>query len=295
MIGDGHQRRAGDRHGSVLTRFFEEPGAHLLLDLDFIVMDADPEYLRSTYTKPEDVVARSVLGIVDDSTHGAYNGSLKASLERVVQTRTPDKMPVHRFDILRRTGAGEATEHAMRWLRVTNIPIIEDGEMTAIVQRIEDVTVEQEMIVTVRSMRRSNYVLYGAVIVLLVGFALGLSIAINQNNDTIHKARSALSNTQAALANTKVALQQSQAALAEVKTQARMSCTIQARGLPAGHELAATMNDIHKLLLHRPTTPAERRQAAQTSPAVRRVVRDLNRHLAAYQRAEHKQPHTRRC
>lgn len=73
------------------------------------------------------------------------------------------------------------------------------------------------------------------------------------------------------------------------------TCLIQARGLPAGHELAASMLDIHMLLTAPPTTPAERRAVAERPQSITRIVRSLDDHLAAYLAAESRQPGGRRC
>jgi hypothetical protein len=73
------------------------------------------------------------------------------------------------------------------------------------------------------------------------------------------------------------------------------TCVIQARGLPAGHELAASMTDIHRLLTLTPTSEAQRLAAKNTPPAVFAIVFDLNAHLARYQADEREQPQTRKC
>lgn len=73
------------------------------------------------------------------------------------------------------------------------------------------------------------------------------------------------------------------------------TCKIQSRGLPASHDLAAAMADIHSLLIQKPHTPAQRAAAQQTPPNVKRIVRDLNRNLAAYLALESKQPPGRTC
>lgn len=78
----------------------------------------------------------------------------------------------------------------------------------------------------------------------------------------------------------------------------RSTCAIQARGLPAGHELAATMADIHTLLTL-PPTAAQKRQQSQVPPKLLahelHVLADLNAHLGKYSAAEAKQPETRKC
>jgi hypothetical protein len=68
------------------------------------------------------------------------------------------------------------------------------------------------------------------------------------------------------------------------------TCVIQARGLPAGHQLAASMKVIY-VLLTLPVAPG----AAKTPPKIERLVLDLDSHLAAYLHAEAKQPPTRTC
>lgn len=73
------------------------------------------------------------------------------------------------------------------------------------------------------------------------------------------------------------------------------TCVIQRRGLPAGHQLAASMIDIHKLLTLPPASAAQQLAAQNTPPAVRAIVSDLNRHLTKYTSREAKQPQTRRC
>lgn len=75
----------------------------------------------------------------------------------------------------------------------------------------------------------------------------------------------------------------------------RKTCSIQARGLPAGHELAASMRDIHALLTLKPVTPAQKLAAANMSASQIRIVGDLNLHLAAYLAAEAEQPRGRSC
>lgn len=85
---------------------------------------------------------------------------------------------------------------------------------------------------------------------------------------------------------------------AELRRDERNTCLIQQRGLPAGHELAATMADIHALLTL-PPTAATKRQQSQVPPKLLahelHLVTDLNTHLAKYSRAESRQPATRKC
>lgn len=84
------------------------------------------------------------------------------------------------------------------------------------------------------------------------------------------------------------------ALLQRVAGDERRTCQIQAQGLPAGHQLAASMRAIHELLTIRPTA-AQRAHAALEPPAVRHALASLNRHLALYLAAEARQPVGRAC
>ena len=96
----------------------------------------------------------------------------------------------------------------------------------------------------------------------------------------------------AALAATAAALATSIAQRIAADEQA--TCLIQAKVLPTGHELAASLHDMHRLVLP-PATAAQRRWKRDEPPALRRVIRDLAWHLAAYQRDEKKVPMSRNC
>lgn len=80
------------------------------------------------------------------------------------------------------------------------------------------------------------------------------------------------------------------ALLMRVVDDEHATCKIQARGLPVSHQLAATMAGIHKLLTLPPSP-----DAPPTPPRIKRLLNGLNGHLAAYQKAEAKQPQSRSC
>lgn len=107
----------------------------------------------------------------------------------------------------------------------------------------------------INGVRRSNYILYGIVVAMLASIVAGFAYNSSRITD-----------------------------------QAHAGCVIQARGLPAGHELASSMADIHELLIQ-PARPG----APPPPPAVAKIVHDLNSHLNTYLRIEAKQPATRRC
>lgn len=73
------------------------------------------------------------------------------------------------------------------------------------------------------------------------------------------------------------------------------TCVIQAQGLPAGHQLSATMSALYQLLSLRPTTKAERLAASQIPASEKALLEKLALHLHRYTLAESKQPPSRSC
>lgn len=117
-----------------------------------------------------------------------------------------------------------------------------------------------------------------------------------QQAKTAARQAQAVASQNASLARQNGALVRQVSALAaRLATDEHSTCVIQARGLPASHELAASMADIHALLTLSPRSKAQRLAARQTPPYVRKLVADLNTHLGGYQRREAKQPQSRRC
>lgn len=68
------------------------------------------------------------------------------------------------------------------------------------------------------------------------------------------------------------------------------TCAIQARGLPASHELSSSMSDIYRLL-----TLPRGVKAPPPDPRVTAIVTDLTPHLSSYVLITSKQPQSRKC
>lgn len=75
--------------------------------------------------------------------------------------------------------------------------------------------------------------------------------------------------------------------LQRVATDEHNTCVIQARGLPAGHDLAAALSNLHSLV----TLPEPRRPP----PAVAVLIAGLNGALTGYLSLEAQQPAGRTC
>lgn len=117
--------------------------AHLVLATDFTIEAASPGYLRATMTREEDLVGRNIFDAFpenpdDPFATGARN--LRRSLERVLESRRSDRIPVQKFDIRSPDGAFH-----LRWWVLLNIPVFAaDGQVTNIINQVEDVTAEME-------------------------------------------------------------------------------------------------------------------------------------------------------
>lgn len=126
---------------------------HLVLVLsrgpEFIMLAANEGRLRGTNTRREDCIGRSVFEVFgrnpeERTEFGA--GVLRASLERVVQTRAPDRMAITKYDIPRPAAQGGGFE--VRYWSPLNTPVLDEkGEVIYIIHQTEDVTeqvVEQQ-------------------------------------------------------------------------------------------------------------------------------------------------------
>ena len=128
-----------------LKAIFEAlPNLNLVLSADpqFIMLAASDARLQATNTTRQDCIGRSifeVFGNNPDETAASGTGALRASLERVLKTRSPDRMAITKYDIPRRASEGGGFE--VRYWSPTNVPVLnERGEVTCIIHQTQDVT-----------------------------------------------------------------------------------------------------------------------------------------------------------
>lgn len=122
--------------------FEESPDVLLVLRPDeprYTMVAATEARLRVTHTTREQTMGRGLFEVFPDNPDdpGATGTSnLRASLARVLATRTADAMPVQKYDIRGPDGAFQA-----RYWSPRNVPILSaSGEVLYIVHRVEDVT-----------------------------------------------------------------------------------------------------------------------------------------------------------
>jgi len=143
-IRDITQRRAAEdelrRSRAVMQGVFDSlPGLFLVLTSDLKVVTVSDAFLEATMTNREAILGRGLFEIFPDSPSGPAGtggGSLRASLDRVLQTGAPDTIAVLRYDIRRPDGAYEERY----WTPMSSPLLGPDGHVEYIIQRVVDVT-----------------------------------------------------------------------------------------------------------------------------------------------------------
>lgn len=122
--------------------FFESlPGLFLILRPDLTLVAANDAYLEATMTKRDEILGRNVFDVFPDNPDDpAAKGSqsVRASYARVLAQRTPDTMPLLKYDIARPDAEGGAFEE--RYWNLVNIPVLRNGEVVFIISQVRDVT-----------------------------------------------------------------------------------------------------------------------------------------------------------
>lgn len=123
--------------------FFESaPGLYLVLNPDLTIVAVSDAYLRATMTRREEIVGAAVFDVFPDNPEdpiatGVTN--IRASFERVLQTKTSDAVAVQKYDIRRPESEGGGFEE--RYWSPVNSPVFDEGgRVLYIIHRVEDVT-----------------------------------------------------------------------------------------------------------------------------------------------------------
>lgn len=225
----------------ILTRFLEESGGHVVLDTDFRVVDAGPEYLRLTASKKDDILGKVYVNTItepDPQRHAIVVERAQASLSAALKTKEPQKLPIIRSDIVVKDGAHQRVEE--RWWRPTHIPVLDEhGVVRYLVIRIEEKTLEVTTAEKIKAQRRSNYVLYLMTVLLVGVIALSFSRISTVNKET---------------------------------------CTVQNNALEAQRHLANIMGDINTLLFQ-PPAPGQPQPTPRVLQIVSGMKSDLRTYL----------------
>ena len=115
------------------------PNALLLLTPDFRIVFASNSYLKATLADRDAIIGKNVFEVFpdnpeDDSASGVSD--LKASFNKVLETKKPQQMPVQKYDVPRPDGTFEE-----KYWNVTNTPVLDEtGKLKHIIHSVVDVT-----------------------------------------------------------------------------------------------------------------------------------------------------------
>jgi PAS domain S-box-containing protein len=130
-----------DTHIDIRRVFDAVPGLFLILraDADFTIVGASDDYLQATHID-RGVYGRPLFEVFPDNpavpeASGVRN--LRASLQRVLDSRVVDSMPIQRHDV--RLPAAEGGDFQERYWSPVNAPVLgDDGSVEFIVHRVEE-------------------------------------------------------------------------------------------------------------------------------------------------------------
>ena len=115
------------------------PGLYLVLTPALKIAAASDLYLDATMTLREQLVGRHLFdAFPDNPAEFAATGvaNLRSSLERVLTSRTADKMPIQKYDIRRPDGTFEERH----WSPLNTPVLASDEKVLYIIHQVEDVT-----------------------------------------------------------------------------------------------------------------------------------------------------------
>jgi PAS domain S-box-containing protein len=127
--------------------FAATPGPYLILSPALTIIAVNDAYLRATMTRRDGMIGRPMFEVfpdnpADPTADGVAN--LRASLERVLRLKQPDKMAVQKYDIRRPDDEGGG--FIVRHWNPLNIPVFDrTGEVACIIHHVEDVTRIEEL------------------------------------------------------------------------------------------------------------------------------------------------------
>ena len=133
------RKRVEQIHLQFRSLFESLPGLYIVLSPEFKIVAVSDAYAKSALTTRAALIDRDLFEAFPDnpsdpSATGAAN--LRASLDRVLQTGTPDTMAVQKYDVRRPDGTFEE-----RFWSPINSPVLgADRQIEYIIHRVEDVT-----------------------------------------------------------------------------------------------------------------------------------------------------------
>lgn len=115
----------------------------LATDPDFTILAASEARLRATNTSRDENIGRPLFEAFshnpEDPDELAGVSALRSSLERVLRSRSADRMPITRYDL--QLPASEGGGFELRYWSPINVPVLDaEGNVRFIIHQVEDVT-----------------------------------------------------------------------------------------------------------------------------------------------------------
>ncbi len=124
------------------TIFDAAPGSYLVLSPELTIVAVNQCYLSATMTTREEIVGRGLFDIFPDNPGDPLADGvrkLRASLQRVLAGKQPDRMPLQKYDIRRPEADGGGFEE--RYWSPLNSPVLDgSGDISYVIHSVEDVT-----------------------------------------------------------------------------------------------------------------------------------------------------------
>ncbi len=115
------------------------PGLYLILDPQLRITAVSKPYLKATLTRKDDVIGRGIFAVFPDNPNDSSatgESNLRASLERVIHTKSADVMAIQKYDV-RRADGGFEEKH---WSPLNSPVLGDNGELKYIIHNVVDVT-----------------------------------------------------------------------------------------------------------------------------------------------------------
>ncbi len=131
--------RSEERSRNLLKVLQDVPDSYLVLTPDFMIDMVSDAYLAETATRRDEIIGMNILETFPDNP-GDLNATgvknLLASLQKVLSTKKPHRMPIQQYDVRDENGIFEE-----KYWSATNTPVINTkGEVDFIIHRVLNIT-----------------------------------------------------------------------------------------------------------------------------------------------------------
>jgi len=123
--------------------FFEQSSESLIIfDTDYKIVAVSDKYLKSTVTKRDKIIGRDIFEVFPDNPNDLTaigESSIKASIKRVLATKTADSIALIKYDIPKPISEGGG--FSIKYWRPSHSPVLDEfNNVKYIIQKVEDVT-----------------------------------------------------------------------------------------------------------------------------------------------------------